>query len=125
MLYVGGAKLKHIFLSSFSLILAAGSFAMILPHSRKRILGFIGTFGDGGELNHQLKQGILSLGSGGIFGVGIGNSRQSNLFLPEAYGDFIFAILGEETGFLRCRCSFTFLHSLVCCRNSYCKKSKG
>lgn len=100
MLYVGGAKLKHIFLSSFSLIFAAGSFAMILPHSRKRILGFIGTFGEGGELNHQLKQGILSLGSGGIFGVGIGNSRQSNLFLPEAYGDFIFAILGEETGFL-------------------------
>jgi len=100
MLYVGGAKLKHIFLSSFGLILAAGSFAMILSHSRKRILGFISSFGDGGELNHQLKQGMLSLGSGGIFGVGIGNSRQSNLFLPEAYGDFIFAILGEETGFL-------------------------
>lgn len=100
MLYVGGARLKHIFLSSLSLILAAGSFAMILPHSRKRILGFISSFGDGGELNHQLKQGMLSLGSGGIFGVGIGNSRQSNLFLPEAYGDFIFAILGEETGFL-------------------------
>jgi cell division protein FtsW len=100
MLYVGGARLKHIFLSSFSLILTAGSFAMILPHSRKRILSFISSFGEGGELNHQLKQGVLSLGSGGIFGVGIGNSRQSNLFLPEAYGDFIFAILGEETGFI-------------------------
>jgi cell division protein FtsW len=100
MLYVGGAKLKHIFVSSASLIVAAGSFAMILPHSRKRILSFISSFGEGGELNHQLKQGMLSLGSGGIFGVGIGNSRQSNLFLPEAYGDFIFAILGEETGFL-------------------------
>ena len=100
MLYVGGARLKHIFVSSLSLIIAAGSFAMILPHSRKRILSFIGSFGEGGELNHQLKQGVLSLGSGGIFGVGIGNSRQSNLFLPESYGDFIFAILGEETGFL-------------------------
>jgi cell division protein FtsW len=100
MLYVGGARLKHIFLSSLSLIITAGSFAMILPHSRKRILSFVGSFGEGGELNHQLKQGMLSLGSGGIFGVGIGNSRQSNLFLPEAYGDFIFAILGEETGFL-------------------------
>jgi cell division protein FtsW len=73
---------------------------MILSHSRKRILGFIGSFGEGGELNHQLKQGLLSLGSGGLFGVGIGNSKQSNLFLPEAYGDFIFGILGEETGFL-------------------------
>ena len=100
MLYVGGAKLKHILFASLSLIIAVGSFAMILSHSRKRLLGFINSFGDGGELNHQLKQGMLSLGSGGIFGVGIGNSRQSNLFLPEAYGDFIFAILGEETGFL-------------------------
>jgi len=100
MFYVGGARLKHIFLSSFSVLIAAGSFAMILPHSRKRILSFISTFGDGGELSHQLKQGVLSLGSGGLFGVGIGNSRQSNLFLPESYGDFIFAILGEETGFV-------------------------
>jgi cell division protein FtsW len=100
MLYVGGARLKHILLSSAGLIIAAGSFAMIIPHSRKRILDFFNSFGDGGELTHQLKQGILSLGSGGIFGVGIGNSRQSNLFLPEAYGDFIFGILGEETGFL-------------------------
>lgn len=100
MLYVGGARLKHILLSGLSVIVAAGSFAMILPHSRKRILSFIATFGDGGELSHQLKQGVLSLGSGGIFGVGIGNSRQSNLFLPESYGDFIFAILGEETGFV-------------------------
>ena len=100
MLYVGGARLKHIFLASVGLIIAAGSFAMILSHSRKRILGYIGSFGEGGELNHQLKQGLLSLGSGGLFGVGIGNSKQSNLFLPEAYGDFIFGILGEETGFI-------------------------
>ena len=83
MLYVGGARLKHIFASGLSVILAAGSFAMILPHSRKRILSFIASFGEGAELSHQLKQGVLSLGSGGIFGVGIGNSRQSNLFLPE------------------------------------------
>lgn len=66
MLYVGGARFKHIFVSGLSVILAAGSFAMILPHSRKRILSFIASFGDGGELSHQLKQGVLSLGSGGI-----------------------------------------------------------
>jgi len=47
-----------------------------------------------------VKQSLYSLGSGGIFGVGAGNSMQNNLFLPEAYGDFIFAILGEEMGFI-------------------------
>ena len=47
-----------------------------------------------------MKQALLGLGSDGILGVGIRHSQQSNLFLPEAYGDFIFAILGEETGFV-------------------------
>ena len=52
------------------------------------------------EYKYPSKTGILGLGSGGIFGVGMGHSMQSNLFLPEAYGDFIFAILGEELGFI-------------------------
>ena len=47
-----------------------------------------------------MKQALLGLGSGGIFGVGVGHSMQSNLFLPESYGDFIFAIIGEELGFI-------------------------
>ncbi len=55
---------------------------------------------DGGDLNIQVKQALYGLGSGGLTGVGIGNSKQNNLFLPEAYGDFIFAILGEEMGFI-------------------------
>lgn len=100
MLYVGGAQFKHIFASSFSLLLMGGSVAMIFSHSRARILGFINSFSTGGDINMQVKQAIYGLGSGGILGVGIGNSKQNNLFLPEAYGDFIFAILGEETGFV-------------------------
>lgn len=100
MLYVGGARLKHILASSFALLFVGGSIAMILSHSRARILGFINSFSNGGDINMQVKQAIYSLGSGGLLGVGIGNSKQNNLFLPEAYGDFIFAILGEETGFI-------------------------
>lgn len=100
MLYVGGAQLKHILASSFGLLLLGGSVAMIFSHSRSRILDFINSFSTGGDINMQVKQAIYSLGSGGILGVGVGNSKQNNLFLPEAYGDFIFAILGEETGFV-------------------------
>lgn len=100
MLYVGGAKLNHILASSGVLLLAGGSFAMMFAHSRSRILGFINSISNGGDINMQVKQAIYGLGSGGLFGVGIGNSKQNNLFLPEAYGDFIFAILGEETGFV-------------------------
>lgn len=100
MLYVGGAKLKHILASSFGLLMLGGSVAMIFSHSRSRILGFINSFSTGNDINMQVKQAVYSLGSGGLIGVGIGNSKQNNLFLPEAYGDFIFAILGEETGFI-------------------------
>ncbi|HEY6905960.1 MAG TPA: FtsW/RodA/SpoVE family cell cycle protein [Ignavibacteriaceae bacterium] len=99
-LFVGGAKLKHI-LSSVALCAFGGGIgAMIFSHSRQRILTFLHSFSSGGDINIQVKQALLGLGSGGILGVGMGHSRQSNLFLPEAYGDFIFAILGEELGFI-------------------------
>lgn len=48
--------------------------------------------------NYQVQQSIIGFGNGGIFGVGPGNSRQRNLFLPESYGDFIYSIIGEEYG---------------------------
>jgi cell division protein FtsW len=100
MLFVAGAKLKHI-LSSFMLsVLSVGIIAMLFSHSRSRILTFITSLHSGRDINIQVKQAILGLGSGGLMGVGIGHSRQSNLFLPEAYGDFIFAIFGEEMGFI-------------------------
>lgn len=99
-LFVGGAKLIHVF-SSFTIGgIFAGAVAMMFPHSRGRVLSFINSLLNGGDINDQVKQAVMSLGSGGIFGVGLGHSSQRNLFLPEAYGDFIFAILGEETGFV-------------------------
>ena len=100
LIYTGGAKFKHILASILLSGIAIGTIAMIFPHSRSRILSYVGSILNGGDLNFQVKQALYSLGSGGIFGVGIGNSMQSNLFLPEAYGDFIFAILGEELGLI-------------------------
>ena len=73
---------------------------MLFSHSRNRILTFIISLNTGSDINIQVKQAMLGLGSGGLLGVGIWHSRQSNLFLPEAYGDFIFAIFGEEMGFI-------------------------
>ena len=99
-IYAGGARFKHIFVSMILSGLVIGSAAMIFSHSRSRIISFVNSISNGGDLNFQVKQALYSLGSGGIFGVGIGNSMQSNLFLPEAYGDFIFAILGEEFGLI-------------------------
>lgn len=100
LLYVGGASKKHIILTFSTISIPAISFMMMFNHSRERLLGFINSIFYGGEVNIQVKQALVSLGSGGIFGVGLGNSRQNNLFLPEAYGDFIFGILGEQFGII-------------------------
>ncbi|MBU0474004.1 MAG: putative lipid II flippase FtsW [Bacteroidetes bacterium] len=100
LLYIGGAKLKHIVASLGVLSLAGISLMMLFSHSRSRILGFISSFNGNNEPNIQVLQAKIGLGSGGLFGVGVGASRQSDLFLPESYGDFIFSILGEQFGFL-------------------------
>jgi cell division protein FtsW len=99
-LYIGGAKFTHIIGTAFVCLIAGAAAAMTFAHSRERILTFFNAINHGGTANIQVKQALLGLGSGGIFGVGLGHSMQSNLFLPESYGDFIFAIVGEELGFL-------------------------
>ena len=100
LIYAGGAKFRHILVSMAISGFVIGIATMIFPHSRSRILSYVNSVTSGSDLNFQVKQALYSLGSGGVFGVGIGNSMQSNLFLPEAYGDFIFAILGEEFGLI-------------------------
>lgn len=100
LLFVGGARIFHLgaIVGGLSIIGAAG--AMIFPHSRTRILTFINGITEGGSLNIQVLQSKIALGSGGFFGLGIGHSRQSDLFLPEPHNDFIFSVVGEELGFL-------------------------
>ena len=123
-IYAGGAKLKHILVSMLISGVVIGIAAMIYPHSRSRIFTFVGSITSGGDLNFQVKQALYSLGSGGIFGVGIGNSMQSNLFLPEAYGDFIFAILGEELGLIGSIAVLVAYLVLLVCGILVAKKTK-
>jgi len=74
-LYVGGAKITHLLSSLFFSLLVSGIVAMLFSHSRNRILTFINSIQNGGDINIQVKQALLGLGSGGIFGVGLGHSR--------------------------------------------------
>ena len=67
-----------------------------------RTSGFLDPFSDAQGEFYQTVQGLLALGSGGLVGVGLGNSVEKALWLPEAQNDFIFAIIGEETGFIGC-----------------------
>jgi cell division protein FtsW len=100
MLYVGGARFGYILSSSLPIIVTGAIGVMILPHSRDRIMAYYNSFVTGNDINIQVRQAKIALGSGGFFGAGLGNSRQSDLFLPESYGDFIYSIVGEEFGFV-------------------------
>ena len=100
LLFVAGARMKHILATLGVAALSAGSVMMLFTHSRERILSFFNSVNTGSEINIQAFQAKIALGSGGFWGLGIGQSRQSAGFLPESYGDFIFSILGEEFGFL-------------------------
>jgi len=103
MIYTGGARFKHIFYAMLALIPVVLLYMVSAQYRMKRIMTFIG-HGDAtaapSKANYQLWQGIIGFGNGGLFGVGMGASKQRDLFLPESYGDFVFSIVGEEYGFI-------------------------
>lgn len=71
-----------------------------IPYRRRRILAFLNPWQDMRGSGYQIVQSFLALGSGGIFGVGLGNSIQKLYYLPGSHTDFIFSIIGEELGLL-------------------------
>jgi cell division protein FtsW len=99
LLFISRVKFKHILITGITLLPAAIFFILTKSYIRSRIENYA-DFTSSGTAQHQLNQAIIGLGNGGILGVGGGNSLQKQFFLPEAHGDFIFSIIGEEYGFL-------------------------
>jgi cell division protein FtsW len=90
---------KHILYTIVALI----PFGIVFVLSKSYIIGRLTShaeFTGGGDSNYQLYQAIIGFGNGGLFGIGPGNSLQREFFLPEAHGDFIYSIIGEEYGFI-------------------------
>jgi cell division protein FtsW len=81
-------------------IVGAGLLAIVEGYRMDRIDGFIDPWADPQGTGYQVIQGYYALGTGGLFGVGLGASRARWDYLPNAHTDFIFAIIGEETGLL-------------------------
>jgi cell division protein FtsW len=76
-------------------------YAISAPYRLQRILAFFGQHNaNTSRVSYQLDQAMIAFGNGGLFGVGIGQSRQRDFYLPESYGDFIYSVIGEEYGFV-------------------------
>lgn len=100
LLFVSGAKMKH--LGSLGAVGIIGIIAAVLyePYRMKRLLAFSDPWADPLDTGYHIIQSLYAIGSGGLFGVGLGRSREKFLYLPEPHTDFIFAILGEELGLI-------------------------
>ena len=106
MLFIGGAKLSHIITTGVISIVIMIPVMLMRSYRMKRVIYWLGSiFGinSGSEqevIGYQAQQSLISLGNGGFWGLGLGNSLEKNLFLPTPHTDFIFAIIGEELGFI-------------------------
>jgi len=97
---VAGGKKRHLLLLLAIVVLAAFIFIRMEPYRLHRIMAFLNPWADPLNTGFQSIQSLLALGSGGVFGVGLGQSIQKYQWLPFAHTDFIFAIVGEETGLI-------------------------
>lgn len=97
MLFVSRARILHLFGIVLAVLPLVGLYMVSAPYRMERIRSFLAGHSSG-TFSYQLWQGIIGFGNGGIFGVGPGESRQRDFFLPESYGDFVFSIIGEEYG---------------------------
>ncbi len=100
MLYVGGVRLSHIGASILASLPVLYLLLFSVPYRRKRMTAFLNPWQDRRGTGFQIIQSFIALGSGGLFGVGLGQSKQKLFYLPASHTDFIFSIIGEELGFL-------------------------
>jgi len=85
---------------------------VVSPYARARILAFL-FYEDPTGHGYQTRQSLIALGSGGFFGEGLGKSFQKLLFLPEVHTDFVFAIIGDELGFIGCAITIFLIGTIV------------
>ncbi len=100
LLFVGGARLRYLFV----ILIPAVPFVIWLiwqaEYRLKRWLAFIDPWNDPKGIGFQIIHSFLAFGSGGVFGVGLGNGKQKLFYLPEPHTDFVLSVAGEELGFV-------------------------
>jgi len=112
LLVVAGIPIRYLVIGVVGIGLLVLLFALIEPYRRARLTSFINPWADASGSGFQSVQGQIALGSGGLFGRGVGGSVQKASFLPEAHTDFILAIIGEELGVLGVMV-LLFLYALI------------
>ena len=98
LLFAAGARIEHLLMIVMVTVPPVVLTILTSPYKRARIFAFLDPWKDAQNTGFHIVQSLLALGSGGLMGVGLGESRAKFFYLPEQYTDFIFSILGEELG---------------------------
>ncbi|MBI2600915.1 putative lipid II flippase FtsW [Candidatus Daviesbacteria bacterium] len=98
--FISGGSLMYFLLAIPPAVISLLVLVLTSEYRRKRILAFLDPFSDTQGFTYHISQVLIALGSGGIFGLGLGQSRQKFEYIPEVSTDSIFGVIGEELGFL-------------------------
>ena len=119
MIVMSGCQLKYI---GYLVGAGIGGLAIIFPFIQGKLAGgfrsnrieaWLDPWKNPTGTSYQTIQGLYAIGSGGLFGVGLGESKQKYLYIPEAHNDFIFAIIAEELGFIGCTVVLALFATLI------------
>ncbi len=99
---LAGAKWRHMLVLGAGGLAVGAYYAWSAPYRRERLLSFMDPFAKMNDEGYQLSQSLIAFGSGGVFGMGLGQGRQKYAYLPYPESDFIFAIVGEDLGLFGC-----------------------
>ncbi|MBE7021644.1 MAG: putative lipid II flippase FtsW [Ruminococcaceae bacterium] len=100
MLLVAGARIRHFSLLALPVACAGVAMVILEPYRMKRLTTFMDPFADALGAGWQIIQSLYAIGSGGLFGLGFGNSRQKYMYISEPQNDFIFSVICEELGLI-------------------------
>ena len=115
MLLVGGISFKHFMCLAIPALILVPVLIIIEPYRFDRLMAFINPWASPKGEGYQLIQSFFSISSGGLFGVGLFNSRQKYLFLPFAESDFIFSVIAEEFGLVGCLLLLAVYFAVIVC----------
>ncbi len=113
MMFVGGTRLLWFVGGGFGVGALLFLAISVLDYSSDRVTAWLDPFADSGDTGYQVVQSLYAIGSGGFFGLGLGQSRQKYLYLPEEHNDFIFSIVCEELGFIGAALILTLFALLI------------
>jgi len=99
MLFVAGTRLAYLVFAFAAAVPFALHYVATRPHARARIEAFLDPRAYRADVGYQAWESLVSFGSGGLFGLGLGQGNQKLFFLPESHTDFIFSVIGQELGF--------------------------